>query len=66
MKISEMTREELREYMASNGELLRCSSESRAWQRAFELARAAGYGKLDMDCMKCWDKVTRFIRGEKN
>lgn len=62
MKISEMDREQLRDYLKSSGEIHRPNSESKAWLRAFELARAAGFGQLDVDCVKCWEKVQRFIK----
>lgn len=57
-----MTREELKEYLNSTGEIHRPNQESKAWQRAFELARVHGYGDLDMGCAACWNKVDRFIR----
>ena len=62
MKISEMTREELRDHMVNTGRFNRKDSEVREWQRAFELARAAGMGELDMGCTKCWDKVEKFMK----
>ena len=62
MKISDMDREQLKEYMLNSGQFHRMDSESRAWQRAFELARGAGMGELDMGCTKCWDKVEKFIK----
>lgn len=65
MKISEMDREQLRDYILNSAEINRLDPESKAWQRAFVLARAAGFGQLEMDCPKCWEKVERFIREEK-
>lgn len=62
MKISEMNREQLKEYLHSSGEIHRQSKDSKAWQRAFELARSAGNGELDMGCGKCWDKVKEWIK----
>lgn len=62
MKISEMTKDQLREYMQQTGEMNRPDKDSRSWQRAFELARAAGMGDLDFGCQRCWDKVITWIK----
>lgn len=63
-KISDMDRAQLRDYILNSGEINRMDQESKAWQRAFELARHHGYGDLDMGCQSCWAKVERFIREE--
>lgn len=65
MKISEMDRYQLREYLFNSGEINRMDSENKAWQRAFDLAKASGFGDLDMGCQSCWQKVDRFIREER-
>lgn len=65
VKISEMNREQLRDYIMNSAEINRLDPESKAWQRAFELAKESGYGDLDIGCHSCWQKVERFIREEK-
>ena len=61
MKISDMNKEQLKEYLTTSGEIHRPNQESKAWQRAFELARGEGYGELDMGCTGCWVKVQKYM-----
>lgn len=61
MKISEMTKEELLDYMRSSREIHRYASDSKAWQRAFQLARMAGMENMEMGCGGCIRKVTEFL-----
>lgn len=61
MKISEMTKDELREFMKSNGEIHRYNRDSHAWKRAFQLIRLSGVENLEMDCSKCVDKVKAWL-----
>ena len=60
-KISEMTREELRDYMKASREILAFDENSHAWKRAFELARKAGNEHWVMDCSKCIQKVQQWL-----
>lgn len=61
MKVTDMTREELRDHMKSNGEIFRYNSDSVSWKQAFKLAKLSGLEYLEMDCAKCVDKVKDFI-----
>ena len=61
MKITELNKEELLAFMKGNGEIHRYNRDSWAWKRAFQLIRAAGYENLEMDCMKCIDKVKTWL-----
>lgn len=53
MKIEEMNREQLRDHMRASREIHTFDYYSKAWQRAFELARLSGMENLAMDCTKC-------------
>lgn len=67
MKISEMDKAELVQYMRNvTRELIpndrfRYDSEAHTWKRAFDLIRKDGYENLEMDCNKCIDKVYRWL-----
>ena len=61
MKIQEMTREQLRDYMKASREIHVFDSESPTWKRAFQLARSAGNEHWVMDCSKCIQKVQEWI-----
>lgn len=61
MKITEMTREQLRDYMRASRELNRFDSDSVAWKQAFKLARASGLESMDMSCTSCIKKVKEWI-----
>lgn len=61
MKISEMTREQLRDYMKSSREIHVFDADAKSWQRAFQLAKLAGHTHLEMDCTKCIQKVMDFL-----
>ena len=52
-KITEMNREELRDYMRASREILHFDSEAKSWQRAFKLCKAAGNEHLEMECSRC-------------
>jgi len=61
MKIAEMTREELRDYMKASREIHSFDEGSPAWRRAFELARKAGNEHWNSDCNKCLQKLQEWI-----
>lgn len=61
MKITDMTREQLRDYMKASREMHRFDSESVAWKHAFKLARANGLENMDMDCTGCIKKVKEWL-----
>lgn len=61
-KISELDKQGLQDYMKSNGEIHRPSDESAAWKRAFRLYEISQGIKLDMDCSRCWKRVSEWIR----
>jgi len=60
-KITEMNREELRDYMRASREILKFDQYNKAWQRAFELARKSGLENMDMDCTTCRRKVLEWL-----
>ncbi len=62
-KISDMTRDELIAHMKASGEIHRANKESKAWARAFKLFQENQGTVVDMDCSKCWSKVTQWIKG---
>lgn len=61
MKISEMNKKELLEFMQGNGEWHRYKSDLPSWQRAFLLARQNGLENLDHGCAKCVLKVKEWM-----
>lgn len=61
MKVTEMGREELRDYMKASREIYRFDQYSKAWQRAFELARQNGLENMAMDCTYCIRKVHEWL-----
>ncbi len=61
MKITEMNREELRDYMRASREIHRFDQYSKTWQRAFELARKSGLENMDMGCTSCRRKVLEWL-----
>lgn len=61
MKISDMTREELRNHMKGNGSIHRPDRGSYEWRQGLKLAKAAGYESWDLDCPKCVDKLKEWI-----
>lgn len=68
MKITDMTREELRDYMRDITHEIglpdgryRFNSESPTWKYAFKLIRKSGYENLDIDCAKCVSKVNEWL-----
>ncbi len=60
LKITEMNREQLRDYMRASREIHRFN-ESVAWRRAFELARLSGLENMSMDCSGCIRKVHEWL-----
>ena len=56
-----MNKEELVNYMKASREMLTFNESSKAWKRAFELIRKAGYENLDMECKKCLGKVQKWL-----
>lgn len=61
MKITEMNREQLRDYMRASREIHRFDEDSVAWKRAFELARQSGLENMSMDCSGCIRKVHEWL-----
>lgn len=61
MKITEMNREQLRDYMKASREIHRFDSENIAWRQAFKLARASGLENMSMDCSGCITKVREWL-----
>lgn len=62
MKISEMAKPDLVQYMKASGEIHRINTESEAWRRAFYLCKNNGNEHLTKDCKKCWAKVDEWLR----
>lgn len=62
MKISEMNKADLLAFMQTNGEIHRPTSESHAWQRAFDLARKNGMEDVEMGCAKCYGRVKEWLQ----
>ena len=60
-KISDLTKQELLEFMKSNGEIHRFNRDSHAWKRAFQLAKLNGMEHYEMDCPKCVDKIKDWL-----
>ena len=61
MKINEMDKEQLSNYMKASREILTYSGSSHAWKRAFELIRKSGYENLTPECSKCISKVQKWL-----
>ena len=61
MKITEMNREQLRDYMKASREINRFDSENIVWQHAFKLARKSGMENVDMDCTGCIKRVKEWL-----
>ena len=61
MKITEMTREQLRDHMKASRIINRFDSESKEWQQVFKLARLSGMENMDMECSGCIKKVTEWL-----
>ena len=61
MKITEMNREQLRDYMRASREIHRFDQHSAAWIQAFKLARANGLENMDMECSGCRRKVLEWL-----
>lgn len=61
MKISEMAKKELLDHMRSTHEIGKYNSESHAWRRAFQLARANGLEQLEPGCTKCIKAVIEWL-----
>lgn len=62
MKVSEMNKEDLYNYMRASHEIHRFDMSSAAWKRAFKLARQNGYENIEMDCSKCVAKVAEWLK----
>lgn len=61
MKISEMDKVELANYMKASREILTYDNDSKAWKRAFELIKKAGFENLTPECGKCITKVQKWL-----
>ncbi len=62
MKITDFDKPQLLEFMKSNGEIHRFNRESIAWKHAFRLAKTNGMENYEMDCAKCVEKVTEWLK----
>lgn len=62
MKISEMDKATVFQEIKATHQLQTFDSNSKLWQRAFQLYREAYGQELDMGCGKCWEKVSKFIQ----
>lgn len=62
LKITDMTREQLRDYMKGNGEIHRYNIDSPSWKHAFKLIKMTGLENLEMECTKCVHKVTEWLK----
>lgn len=62
MNISDMNREQLRDYMNNSFEMNRFNVDSRAWQHVLRLMKKAGYENLEMDCGSCVRKMIEWIK----
>lgn len=61
MKITEMNREQLRDYMKASREIYKYDESNASWRHAFKLAKAAGMESLTMDCSMCVKKVHEWL-----
>lgn len=61
MKISEMNKAELLEYMKMTREIQNYDSEYPSWQRAFHLARMNGLESVEHGCQKCIKSVIEWL-----
>jgi len=61
MKITEMTREQLRDHMKASRLIQRFDSEAIEWKHAFKLAKKAGMENMDMGCYGCIKKVREWL-----
>lgn len=61
MKISDMSKADLVNYMRASHELVRYDRNSSAWKRAFQLARKGGLESVEMDCQSCVNKVKTWL-----
>jgi len=61
MKITEMNREQLRDYMKASREIQRYDSDLPSWKHAFKLAKLAGLENMDMQCTGCIKKVKEWL-----
>jgi hypothetical protein len=61
MKITEMNREQLRDYMRAARTLNRFDSNSVEWRHAFKLAKLAGMENMDLDCTGCVKRVSEWL-----
>lgn len=57
-----MSKAELVDYMKASREILTYSESSKAWKRAFELARKSGLENLTPECGKCKTKVVEWLK----
>lgn len=60
-KVTEMTREELRDHMRANRKIHVFDALDVEWQRAFELARQNGLENMSMNCNSCIYKVHEWL-----
>lgn len=61
MKITDMNREQLRDYMRASREINRFDSNNVVWKHAFKLAKLSGMENMDMDCSGCVKKVKEWL-----
>lgn len=61
MKITDMNREQLRDYMKASREIHRFDPDNKGWKHAFKLAKLSGLENMDMNCTGCIKKVHEWL-----
>jgi len=61
MKITEMSREQLRDHMKANRDIYRYDRDLITWKHAFALAKKSGLENMEMDCSGCVKKVREWL-----
>lgn len=61
MKITDMTREQLRDHMKAARLINRFDRDLKEWQHAFSLAKKGGLENMDMECTGCIKKVKEWL-----
>lgn len=62
MRISEMEKDDLVQYMKASGEIHRFNHKDESWKRAFKLYNERFGDRLIPDCAKCVNKVWEWLR----
>ncbi len=61
-KISEFTKEEVRNELNTSGQMHRLDPSSRLWQRARDLYMHERGEELDLGCGKCFNKLAEWVK----